>query len=169
MHDHLYKKINTTLDLCQFDQINRLDTIEFKISPYDAKYIIPCQEIKDYVSSRIPLPTAEPGQIIWQILKNPANTTYNMHVDAIRYAAINTLVSFPNPDHEFCMESDSTGRITLDYNNNHGIPYLINVQQRHGVWNRSAVNNRYILTIGFFSKKFDYDFMLEWLYKCQLI
>ena len=169
MHDHLYKKLNIHLDLHQFDQIKMLDTIEFKTSPYDAKYILPSQEVREYVGSKIPLPPAENKQIIWQILKNPANTTYAMHVDAIRYSAINTLVSLPNPDHEFVMESDTTGKITLDYNSTPGIPYLINVEQRHGVWNRSSTHNRYILTIGFFTKNYNYDFMLDWLAKCRLI
>ena len=59
--------------------------------------------------------------------------------------------------------------IRPNYNGNQLTPFLINVEQKHGVQNNSSLHNRYILSVGFFTKKFDYKFMYEWFTKCNLI
>lgn len=168
MNDDYYKKLITKLDLYRFDIINDLDNIEFKTSPYKALYILPNKDIKEYVSSIIPLPESEPKEIIWQILKNPINSVYQKHIDAIRYCAINILISEPNEDHIFQMFDDDKS-IILDYNNNHLVPYVINVEKPHEVINKSLTTNRYILSIGFFTKKHDYKFMTNWFKERGLI
>lgn len=157
-----YTKINTKLGLYHFNNIDELDNTEFKTSPYNTKYILPNKDIKQYVSSIIPLPKSKPKEIIWQILKNPINSVYPKHIDAIRYCAINILISKPNDDHIFRMFDESGNFIPLDYNNNHLVPYIINVEKPHEVLNNSSTHNRYILSIGFFTKQYDYKFITNW-------
>jgi len=167
--DNLFKKMKTKLDLYQFAEIQNLDSTEFKTSPYDARYILPTNELKDYVKSIIPLPESEPKEIIFQILKNSPNTVYKTHIDAIRFCAINTLISLPDDDHIFEMIDVDGNIVQPNYNGNHLVPFLINVEQKHGVQNKSSSNTRYILSIGFFIKKYDYNFLYNWFKTCNMI
>lgn len=169
MFDGYFKKTKVKLNLLQFPEIQNLNDREFLISPYDSNYVLLSNDVKDYVRSIIPLPPSKPKEIIFQVLKNNPNSVYEMHKDAIRFCAINTLISTPNDDHIFEMEDDDGNRLRPNYNGNQFVPYLINVEQTHGVWNKSPTDNRYILTIGFFTKEFDYKFMYDWFTKCGLI